>query len=59
MKWRIESANTGIDFGTYDADNEDGAMEAMAQDIANESKVDVQRVRNEIALGRYRVTRVE
>lgn len=58
MKWRIESAHTGFDFGTYEADTEGGAFEAMAQQIAEESGKDVEHVRREIALGRYDLTRV-
>lgn len=58
MKWNIKSAITGTDFGTYEADNEEGAFEAMAQEIAKDEGVDVKHVISEIGRGQYSVTRV-
>lgn len=58
MKWNIKSAITGTDFGTHEADNEDGAMEALAQELATNEGVDIEHVRSELSLGRYNVTRV-
>ena len=57
MKWNIKSAITGTDFGTYEADNEDGAFETMSQEIAKGEGVGVKHVRSELSLGQYSVTR--
>lgn len=58
MKWQIKSAITGTDFGTYEAHDQEGVMELLAQEIAQEDGVSIEHVRVELSLGRYNVTKV-
>lgn len=53
MKLRIKSLTTGRDYGAFEAATQAEAMEALAQQIARDEHVPIDRVRGILSEGRY------
>lgn len=54
-KFRVVSRNTGIDYGTFEGENDAEVLEAFAQDISIEENppTDIERCRRLVAEGSY------